>query len=158
TRKEEIGRFHFLRQQKEKEAGSNQPYASLADFIAPVASNKTDWIGGFACGIHGAHEFARTLEEKGDDYTAILAKVLADRLAEAFAEYCHAKVRRELWGYASNEGLSNEELIDEKYVGIRPAAGYPACPDHTEKKELFRLLDATANSGVSLTESFAMHP
>ncbi len=158
TRKEQIGRFHFLRQQKEKEGESNQPYASLADFIAPVDSNKTDWIGGFACGIHGADEFAKELEAKGDDYTAIMAKVLADRLAEALAEFCHAKVRREFWGYASNETLSNDELIDEKYQGIRPAAGYPACPDHTEKKELFRLLDATAKAGVSLTESFAMHP
>lgn len=156
--KEAIGKFHFLRQQKEKEGDNNHPYASLADFIAPESSKRGDWIGGFACGIHGADEMAKGLEAKGDDYTAIMIKVLADRFAEALAEYCHAKVRRELWGYAATEALSNEDLIGEKYQGIRPAAGYPACPDHTEKRELFRLLDAQKNCGVTLTESFAMHP
>ena len=132
---------------------------SLADFIAPETSEKTDYIGGFAvtAGI-GAEELAKEYEEKGDDYSAILVKSLADRLAESFAEHLHRRVRTEFWGYAKDETFSNEELIKERYQGIRPAPGYPACPDHTEKATLFELLNATDNAGIKLTEHFAMFP
>ncbi len=118
-----------------------------------------DWIGGFACtaGI-GLDERAKEFEAAHDDYSAILLKALGDRLAEAFAERLHERVRTELWGYAAGETLTNEQLIAEEYRGIRPAPGYPACPDHTEKATLFRLLDATNIAGITLTESFAMLP
>ncbi|WP_129140303.1 methionine synthase [Modicisalibacter coralii] len=138
---------------------------SLADFIAPryetsgKKSGKADWIGGFAVTTgHGADELAARYEAAGDDYNAIMVKALADRLAEAFAERMHERVRKEFWGYVPDETLDNDQLIAEKYQGIRPAPGYPACPDHTEKATLFRLLDATANTGLELTESFAMWP
>ncbi|MBZ9556666.1 MULTISPECIES: methionine synthase [unclassified Modicisalibacter] len=138
---------------------------SLADFIAPryetsgKESGKADWIGGFAVTTgHGADELAARYEAAGDDYNAIMVKALADRLAEAFAERMHERVRKEFWGYVPDETLDNDQLIAEKYQGIRPAPGYPACPDHTEKATLFRLLDATANTGLELTESFAMWP
>ena len=149
-------KFHFLRQQGKK--GSNLPNMSLADFIAPKETGKQDHLGGFAVSIFGAHELAKAYEEDHDDYNSILVKAVADRFAEALAEMMHEKVRKEIWGYASEETLDNESLIKEKYEGIRPAPGYPACPDHTEKPILFDLLDAEKNIGVELTESMAMYP
>ncbi|MEO6075645.1 MAG: vitamin B12 dependent-methionine synthase activation domain-containing protein, partial [Dokdonella sp.] len=130
-----------------------------ADFIAPNESGQKDWIGGFAvtAGI-GIDEHVARFERDHDDYSAIMLKALADRLAEAFAEHLHERVRRELWGYQPDEELSNDDRIAEKYAGIRPAPGYPACPDHTEKATLFSLLDATKNAGIELTENFAMFP
>jgi 5-methyltetrahydrofolate--homocysteine methyltransferase len=147
-----LATFHFLRQQMQKPAG--QTNHALSDYIAPSG---LDHIGGFAVGIHGADEIARRYEKENDDYTAIMAKALADRLAEAFAEYLHEQARI-AWGFGSGENLTREQQILEQYRGIRPAAGYPACPDHTEKATLFTLLDAEARAGVRLTESFAMHP
>ncbi len=150
-------RLHFLRQQVDKPA--ERPDFCLADFIAPKASGKQDWIGMFAvtAGI-GIDEHVARFEADHDDYNAILLKSLADRLAEALAERLHQRVRTEFWGYATSESLDNEALVAEKYVGIRPAPGYPACPEHSEKSTLFRLLDASGNAGMSLTESFAMLP
>jgi 5-methyltetrahydrofolate--homocysteine methyltransferase len=154
TRKQEISRFHFLRQQNLKQAG--QPNYCLADFISEDAP---DYIGAFAVttGI-GIESHLQRFEADHDDYRSILLKALADRLAEAFAEHLHARIRREIWGYAQDENLDNEALIKEKYQGIRPAPGYPACPDHTEKPRLFELLNASAESGMHLTESMAMMP
>jgi 5-methyltetrahydrofolate--homocysteine methyltransferase len=148
--------WHNLRQQTEKPG--DRPNLCLADFVAPRESGVRDYIGAFAvtAGIGLEHK-VREFEAKHDDYSAIMVKALADRLAEAFAEAMHARVRRDLWGYAANESLSNEDMIAEKYRGIRPAPGYPACPDHTEKGPLFDLLDA-GEIGISLTESFAMLP
>jgi len=147
--------LHCLRQQMEKKG---KPNYSLADYVAPKESGVTDYVGGFVVTAgHGADEFADAFEKDHDDYHSIMTKALADRLAEAFAEYLHKKVR-EAWGYGKTEDLSNEELIRERYRGIRPAGGYPASPDHTEKPVLFRLLDAEAMTGVTLTESMAMHP
>ncbi len=150
------GRFHFLRQQAHKEG--SEPCRSLSDFIAPKETGLRDHIGAFAVtsGI-GLKELCDAYREKHDDYNAIMAEALADRLAEAFAECLHKRVREE-WGYGSSEQLSTEELIHEKYRGIRPAAGYPACPDHTEKGTLWRVLDVETNTGMQLTESFAMWP
>nr|WP_298130945.1 methionine synthase [uncultured Pseudoxanthomonas sp.] len=150
-------RLHFLRQQVDKPA--DRPDFCLADFIAPRDSGKQDWIGMFAvtAGI-GIDAHVARFEADHDDYNAILLKALADRLAEALAERLHQRVRKEFWGYVSDESLDNEALIAEKYVGIRPAPGYPACPEHSEKGTLFRLLDAGQNAGMSLTESFAMLP
>ena len=148
--------LHTLRQQDEKPPG--KPNRALADFVAPKDSGRKDYVGAFAVTIQGADELAKQFEAKHDDYNAILVKALADRLAEAFAERLHERVRKEFWGYASNEALDNNALIDETYQGIRPAPGYPACPDHTEKELLFTLIDATKNAGVKLTESFAMLP
>jgi 5-methyltetrahydrofolate--homocysteine methyltransferase len=149
-----IGRFHTLRQQSKKAPGV--PYLALADFIAPVGT--PDFLGAFAVSAgHGVDERVKRFEAAHDDYSAILLKALADRLAEAFAEKLHEVVRQELWGYESSR-LTNEQLIKEDYQGIRPAPGYPACPDHTEKPELFRLLDATKHTGITLTESLAMSP
>lgn len=150
-------RLHFLRQQVDKPA--DRPDFCLADFIAPRDSGRQDWIGAFAvtAGI-GIDAHVARFEADHDDYNAILLKALADRLAEALAERLHQRVRTEFWGYVADETLDNEALIAEKYVGIRPAPGYPACPEHSEKGTLFRLLDATANAGMSLTESFAMLP
>ena len=155
---EPIDTLHHIRQQQQK-PGNDAANYSLADFIAPKESGVTDYVGGFAvtAGI-GAEELAKAYEAKGDDYNAIMVKALADRLAEAFAEQMHMRVRKEFWGYARDEQLSKDELIREKYQGIRPAPGYPACPDHTEKATLFRLLDAERNTGLELTESFAMYP
>ncbi|MCO7555115.1 methionine synthase [Metapseudomonas otitidis] len=155
--------LHHLRQQTIKPDG--KPNLSLADFVAPKESGVTDYVGGFitTAGI-GAEELAKQYEAKGDDYSAIMVKALADRLAEACAEWLHERVRKEYWGYAADEQLDNEALIKEQYKGIRPAPGYPACPDHTEKATLFHLLDPTADfgkpgqSGVFLTEHFAMFP
>ncbi|WP_439510843.1 methionine synthase [Marinimicrobium koreense] len=153
-----IDTLHHIRQQNQK-PGNDPANYSLADFVAPKDSGKRDYIGGFAvtAGI-GAEELAKEYEAAGDDYNAIMVKALADRLAEAFAEHMHRRVRTEFWGYQPDEALSNDELIREKYQGIRPAPGYPACPDHTEKATLFRVLNAEKNSGLELTDSFAMYP
>ena len=156
TRTQERTRLYALRQQWERQGQSS--FRSLADYVAPIETGKSDYIGGFAvtAGI-GADELAMRFKAEHDDYSAIMAQALADRLAEALAEMLHARARRE-WGYGRDEGLSNEDLIAEKYRGIRPAPGYPACPDHTEKATLWRLLDAEAATGIHLTESFAMYP
>ena len=156
TRGKVLERFHFLRQQSNKEG--SEPCRSLADFIAPKETGLPDHIGAFAVtsGI-GLKELCDRFRSENDDYNAIMAEALADRLAEAFAECLHKRVRDE-WGYGCEEGLSNADLIQEKYRGIRPAAGYPACPDHTEKGPLWRLLDVQANTGMLITESFAMWP
>jgi len=150
--------LHQIRQQIQK-PGASEELASLADFIAPKETELTDYIGAFAVttGI-GADELAAQYETAHDDYNAIMVKALADRLAEAFAEHLHERVRREHWGYAADETLDNEALIKEKYRGIRPAPGYPACPDHTEKGTLFKLLDVENNIGLALTDSYAMSP
>ncbi|MES2331965.1 MAG: methionine synthase [Bacteroidota bacterium] len=146
----------FLRQQIKK--APDQPNLSLADFIAPKASGKKDFIGAFAVTLHGIEEHLKRFETNLDDYNKIMLQALADRFAEAFAEALHLQVRKEYWGYDKEESLSNEDLIKEQYTGIRPAPGYPACPDHTEKYKLFDLLKATDTIGVQLTESLAMYP
>jgi 5-methyltetrahydrofolate--homocysteine methyltransferase len=156
SRQKSVMTLHSLRQQDEKPPG--RPNRALADFVAPKNSGLKDYIGGFAVGIHGAEELAKKFEQAHDDYNSIMAKALADRLAEAFAERLHERVRREFWGYAADEKLVNEALVREEYKGIRPAPGYPACPDHTEKELLFKLIEATKHTGVKLTESFAMWP
>jgi len=149
--------WHNLRQQNHKPAG--RPNLCLADFVAPAASGVPDWIGAFAVTAGaGIDTRVAQFEAQHDDYSAIMLKALADRLAEAFAEHLHARVRREFWGYAPDEQLENESLIEEAYRGIRPAPGYPACPDHSQKAGLFALLAATENAGMQLTESFAMLP
>ncbi|MFM7524806.1 MAG: vitamin B12 dependent-methionine synthase activation domain-containing protein, partial [Betaproteobacteria bacterium] len=152
--------YYGLRQQNEKPVidGVARPNQCLADFIAPKASGITDYIGMFAAtsGL-GIEKHEKRFEDAGDDYSSIMLKALADRLAEAFAEYLHERVRKDLWGYAADEKLSNEQLIGEKYRGIRPAPGYPACPEHTIKADVFRILEAE-DIGMSLTESYAMFP
>lgn len=154
SRAEEIARFHTLRQQIKKSNG--KPNLALSDFIAEEGS---DYVGAFAVTAgHGELEIAKRFKDAGDDYSSIMATALADRLAEAFAEALHKKVRTELWGYAADEATTTQDLIEEKYQGIRPAPGYPAQPDHTEKATLFRLLDAGENAGMALTESYAMTP
>jgi 5-methyltetrahydrofolate--homocysteine methyltransferase len=147
----------FLRQQKDKPAG--QPHESLADYIAPKSSGVRDYLGAFAltAGL-GIEPHLERFERAHDDYSAIILKALADRLAEAAAEHFHERVRRELWGYAGAEELTHEQLVGEQYRGIRPAPGYPACPDHTEKGKLWQLLDVERATGMQLTESFAMTP
>jgi 5-methyltetrahydrofolate--homocysteine methyltransferase len=163
ARTEKIATFYFLRQQMQKPSG--QFNHCLADYIAPASNRQSaignrqlpDYLGGFAVSIHGADELSEEFKRQYDDYSAIMTKALADRLAEAFAEYLH-KEARIVWGFGRDEQLSNADLIREKYRGIRPAAGYPACPDHAEKRTLFDLLDAEENTGIKLTESFAMHP
>ena len=159
-RETELARFRTLRQQMAKDrsqADGGRANVALADFVAPVGT--PDWLGGFAVTAgHGEAEIARAFKDKGDDYSAIMAAALADRLAEAFAEALHRRVRTELWGYAPDEPFDVEAMIAEQYRGIRPAPGYPAQPDHTEKATLFRLLDAEAATGLALTESFAMFP
>jgi len=156
--RETIATAHHIRQQTRK-GKDDTPLTSLADFIAPKTSGKIDYIGAFAVttGIN-ADELAKEYEAKGDDYNAIMVKALADRLAESLAEHMHQRVRKELWGYAADETLDNEALIGEKYQGIRPAPGYPACPDHTEKRTIFALLNAEENADITLTESDAMFP
>ncbi|MGC4058050.1 MAG: methionine synthase [Chitinophagaceae bacterium] len=149
-------RLESLRQQIKKAAG--QPQFSLSDFIAPAASGKDDHIGAFAVSIHGIEPHIQRFNAAHDDYSKIMLQALADRLAEAFAEVLHLRTRREFWGYVPEETLSAEELIKETYRGIRPAPGYPACPDHTEKLKLFDLLGATEHAGITLTESLAMSP
>jgi 5-methyltetrahydrofolate--homocysteine methyltransferase len=162
ARTKKLATFYFLRQQMQKPAG--QWNHSLADYVAPgnsqlstFNSQPADYLGGFAVSIHGADELSEEFKHQHDDYNAILTKALADRLAEAFAEYLH-KQARIAWGFGRDEKLSTVDLIREKYRGIRPAAGYPACPDHVEKGTLFDLLDAEKNAEIKLTESFAMHP
>ncbi len=148
--------LQFLRQQMKKAA--NQPNLSLADFIAPTSTSTQDHLGAFAVTIEGIEPHIKRFESALDDYSKIMLQALADRLAEALAEYIHMEVRTEYWGYAKDELLSNDDMIKEVYTGIRPAPGYPACPDHTEKNKLFDLLDATQQIGISLTESLAMYP
>jgi cobalamin-dependent methionine synthase I/methionine synthase I (cobalamin-dependent) len=163
TGAEKIATFYFLRQQMQKPPG--QSNHCLADYVAPIENQQStignrqspDYLGGFAVSIHGADELAEEFKRQHDDYSAIMTKALADRLAEAFAEYLH-KQARIAWGFGRDEQLSNADLMREKYRGIRPAAGYPACPDHAEKRTLFDLLAAEKNAGIKLTESFAMHP
>jgi 5-methyltetrahydrofolate--homocysteine methyltransferase len=156
-RRTELARWHTLRQQMAKTDG--RPNLALADFTAPIGSGVADYVGAFAVTTgHGVDELVAGFAAAHDDYGAILAKALADRLAEAFAERLHERVRRELWGYAPDERLSTGDLIAEHYQGIRPAPGYPACPDHTEKRTLFALLEAEARAGMRLTESCAMLP
>ncbi|MEN3976271.1 methionine synthase [Emcibacter sp. SYSU 3D8] len=152
-----VSTVHFLRQQVAKRDGRAD--MCLADFVAPRTSGVADWVGGFAvtAGI-GIDEHVKAFEAQHDDYNSIMLKALADRLAEAFAERLHQRVRKEFWGYAPGEDLTNEDLVKERYRGIRPAPGYPACPDHTEKPGLFSLLGATANAGITLTDSMAMLP
>jgi len=149
-------KLEFLRQQIKKAAG--QPNMSLADYIAPAASGKKDHIGAFVVSIEGIEPHIKRFEAAFDDYNKIMLQALADRLAEAFTELLHERVRKEYWGYAKNEHLGNDQLIHEEYMGIRPAPGYPACPDHTEKVKLFAMLDATRQVGTILTESLAMFP
>ena len=153
---DEVIHLEYLRQQVKKAAG--QPNLSLADFIAPAESAKQDYIGAFAVTIAGIEPHIKAFEEQHDDYNKIMLQALADRLAEAFAECLHLHVRKEYWGYAADEQLSNTDLIKETYQGIRPAPGYPACPDHTEKYKLFHMLDASKQTGITLTESLAMYP
>jgi 5-methyltetrahydrofolate--homocysteine methyltransferase len=152
-----IKRFHMLRQQTRK--AKDKYNLSLADFVAPKATGVADYIGGFAvsAGLEMDKKVAE-FEKSLDDYSAIMLKALGDRLAESFAEHMHYRVRREFWPYAAHEDFTNEELIAEKYQGIRPAPGYPACPDHTEKPALFELLDVTHHTGIRLTENHAMWP
>jgi len=157
SRSEVIATLHHLRQQTQKQGGKHN--VSLADFIAPADSGAADYIGGFCVTTgHGVDKLAAEFEAQHDDYSSILLKSLADRLAESFAEYLHRLVRKELWGYDASESLGTEDLIREHYQGIRPAPGYPACPDHTEKATLFSLLDATNACAISLSENFAMSP
>ncbi len=157
NRTEIVAKIHHFRQQTEQPF--SRPNLSLGDFIAPKSTSINDYIGAFAVttGI-GVPEFCNEFEQKHDDYNSIMVKALADRLAEAFAEYMHEYVRTSLWGYAKNESLDNDGLIREKYQGIRPAPGYPACPDHNQKRIIFDLLEVTKNTGIELTESLAMSP
>lgn len=157
SRTEVLQTLHHLRQQRQKAPG--QANYSLADFVAPKDSGVADYMGAFAVTTgKGIEEHVKRFEAENDDYNAIMLKALADRLAEAFTELMHEKIRKELWGYANDEDLSNEDLIAEKYKGIRPAPGYPACPEHTEKRTLWRLLDVENQAGITLTESCAMYP
>ncbi|SJN59629.1 Methionine synthase [Vibrio ruber DSM 16370] len=156
SRQEVIHRLHHLRQQTQKPKGYNY---CLSDYIAPKSSGKKDWIGAFAVtGGIGERELADAYKAQGDDYNAIMVQAVADRLAEAFAEYLHERVRKEIWGYAADECLTNDELIREKYQGIRPAPGYPACPEHTEKATIWEMLQVEEKIGMSLTTSYAMWP
>jgi 5-methyltetrahydrofolate--homocysteine methyltransferase len=157
TRTQEIARLHHLRQQSERTP--DIPNRCLADFVAPASTGLLDHVGAFAvtAGL-GVAERVAGLRAANDDYSAILLESLADRLAEAFAERLHERVRKEFWGYAPDESLDTEGLIRERYRGIRPAPGYPACPDHTEKATLWQLLDPQAAAGIELTESYAMWP
>jgi 5-methyltetrahydrofolate--homocysteine methyltransferase len=157
SRTQPLAMLRSLRQQADKPV--ERPNLCLADFITPKEYDKSDWIGGFAvtAGV-GIEEHLARFQADYDDYSSIILKALADRLAEAFAERMHERVRREFWGFMPDESLSNDELVNEKYRGIRPAPGYPACPEHTEKATLFELLDVTKNTGIELTESFSMYP
>jgi len=156
ARRTRLMTWHNLRQQNHKPQG--RANLCLADFVAPKATGVADWAGAFAVCADGLEERVRHYEAAHDDYNAIMLKVLADRLAEAFAERLHERVRREFWGYVPDEKLTSEELIAEAYRGVRPAPGYPACPDHTAKAGLFRLLEAERHAGMRLTESYAMLP
>jgi 5-methyltetrahydrofolate--homocysteine methyltransferase len=156
-KKKQLGTFHFLRNQEKKKPGT--PNLCLADFIAPKESGTTDFMGAFVAtaGI-GIEKQLQKFQKEGDDYNAIMLKLLADRLAEAFAELLHYKVRTEYWGYSDESNPDMKKLLKEAYQGIRPAPGYPACPEHSEKRTLFDLLDAENKTGVQLTDSFAMYP
>ena len=155
-KEKQIAKLNFLRQQKPQ---GIRPNFCLADFIKPSSGLMDDHIGAFAVSAgKGVEEKCLEYEKNNDDYSSIMLKAIADRLAEALAEYMHEKVRKDLWGYAEDENLSNEELIKEKYIGIRPAPGYPACPDHSEKIKLFNLLNSKNLVDISLTENFAMLP
>jgi 5-methyltetrahydrofolate--homocysteine methyltransferase len=151
-----LGTLHTLRQQKAK--STDAPHLALSDFVAPKESGKKDACGAFVCCIKGVDTWAKVFEKSHDDYTSIMIKALGDRFAEALAEYCHKQVRKDHWGYDPGEQLDNTALIKEKYRGIRPAAGYPSQPDHTEKQAIWDLIDAEANTGASLTSSYAMNP
>lgn len=156
--KKKISKFHFLRQQVNR-SNSTRPNFSLSDFIAPISSKVEDYIGGFLVTAgDGIEKLSEKFESKKDDYNSIMIKSIGDRIAEALAEMIHQKVRKTYWGYDKNENFSNQDLISELYKGIRPAPGYPACPDHTEKQTLFDLLGVSENLKVDLTESFAMKP
>ena len=148
--------LEFLRQQSKKT--SDQPNISLADFISPFETNKTDYIGAFSVTIEGIEQHVARFTKDLDDYNKIILQALADRLAEAFAEMLHKEVRTKYWAYEKLENLTNDQLIKEEYKGIRPAPGYPACPDHTEKYKLFELLGGEKTTGITLTESLAMYP
>ncbi|MGH1441367.1 MAG: vitamin B12 dependent-methionine synthase activation domain-containing protein, partial [Cellvibrionaceae bacterium] len=156
TRSKKMATLNHLRQQVDRPAG--RPYRSLADFVAPKDSGVQDYMGAFAVSCLGAETLAKQYEADHDDYNSIMVKAIADRFAEAFAELMHEKVRKELWGYVNEENLTNEELIKESYQGIRPAPGYPACPEHSEKATLWSLLDVENTIGTQLTDSYAMMP
>ena len=152
-----LNKFICLRQQSKK--ATNKPNYSISDYILDKNQGQVDYVGCFAVSAgFGADVFSKEYEDKDDDYSSIMIKAVADRFAEAAAEYLHERVRKEFWGYSNNEDLSNDELIDEKYKGIRPAPGYPACPDHLEKNVIWSLLDVEKNCGIKLTESLAMFP
>ncbi|KAF7648951.1 hypothetical protein LDENG_00149660 [Lucifuga dentata] len=153
-----IAVFHGLRQQVEKEGSGTEPYLCVSDFVAPLDSGVADYVGLFAVGVFGAEELSQQFQEQGDDYSSIMVKALADRLAEAFAEELHTRVRKDLWGYSANEALQASDLHRVRYQGIRPAAGYPSQPDHTEKTTMWRLAAVLEKSGIGLTESLAMTP
>ncbi|XP_069024617.1 methionine synthase isoform X1 [Embiotoca jacksoni] len=155
---EPIATFYGLRQQVEKDSSSSEPYLCVSDFVAPVDSGVADYIGVFAVGVFGAEELSQQFQGHGDDYSSIMVKALADRLAEAFAEELHARVRKELWGYDADEALQASDLHRIRYQGIRPAAGYPSQPDHTEKSTMWSLADIQEKTGIGLTESLAMMP
>ncbi|MGZ5914611.1 MAG: vitamin B12 dependent-methionine synthase activation domain-containing protein, partial [Hyphomicrobium sp.] len=159
TRGTRLAMLHTLRQQIARDPSRDRAHTALSDFIAPKETGVGDYVGGFAvtAGI-GEEEALKTRFKATDDYSRIILKVLADRFAEAFAERLHERVRKELWGYAASEKLSTDELITEKYRGIRPAPGYPAQPDHTEKATLWPLMDVHKTAGIELTESYAMWP
>ncbi|XP_041818840.1 methionine synthase isoform X1 [Chelmon rostratus] len=153
-----IATFHGLRQQVKKDSSSSEPYLCVSDFVAPVDSGVADYIGVFTVGVFGAEELSQQFQAQGDDYSSIMVKALADRLAEAFAEELHARVRKELWGYSSDEALQAADLHRVRYQGIRPAAGYPSQPDHTEKSTMWSLAGIQEKTGIGLTESLAMTP
>ncbi|XP_014826847.1 PREDICTED: methionine synthase-like [Poecilia mexicana] len=153
-----VATFHGLRQQAEKDSSSSEPFLCVSDFVAPVDSGVPDYIGLFAVGVFGAEELSQRFQAQGDDYNSIMVKALADRLAEAFAEELHVRVRKELWGYSSDEVLQASDLHRVRYQGIRPAAGYPSQPDHTEKLTMWRLAAVQKETGIGLTESLAMTP
>uniref|UniRef100_A0A8C1TQF1 Methionine synthase n=1 Tax=Cyprinus carpio TaxID=7962 RepID=A0A8C1TQF1_CYPCA len=153
-----VATFYGLRQQAEKDSASSEPYLCLSDFVAPRGSGVQDYVGLFAVSVFGAEELCQKFEQQGDDYSSIMVKALADRLAEAFAEELHARVRRDLWGYSCEEDLPASDLHRLRYEGIRPAAGYPSQPDHTEKHTMWKLADIQEKTGIALTESLAMTP
>jgi 5-methyltetrahydrofolate--homocysteine methyltransferase len=156
-KKEKVAEFRFLRNQQTRESGASN--LCLADFIAPVESGKTDYFGAFAVtsGI-GLEQAVKAYEDKLDDYGIIMLKILSDRLAEAFAEHLHERIRKEFWGYAPDEDFDLPSILREEYIGIRPAPGYPACPEHSEKRVIFDWLNVEESTGIKLTENFAMYP
>lgn len=155
---EPVATFYGLRQQAEKDSASTDPYYCLSDFVAPLESGVRDYLGLFAVAIFGVEELSKAYENKGDDYNSIMVKALGDRLAEAFAEELHERVRKDLWGYCSEEALDVADLRKIRYEGIRPAPGYPSQPDHTEKVTMWKLANIEEATGIKLTESLAMSP